>query len=96
METQGQGLTGNSAKETNSSNSSELESSTERIEGTPFLRRWEKENGYSFGLGNYRISEWYKTEKEMLKKLKEKDWDTIAGLIGVVVDATLKQNNLIK
>ncbi len=96
MEIQEQKPFGTNAKETSNSKSSELETKTEKIENTPFIMRWEKENGYSFGLGNYRISRYYETETELKKELKKKEWTHIAGLIGVIVDATLRQYNLIK
>lgn len=84
------------ATKTNSTNSGEMETKTERIEGTPFLKRWHKNEGWSYGIGNYRISEFYNTEKEMMKNLQAKDWQTIVGLIGSMIDGTLKLHNIIK
>ena len=35
------------------------------IEGTPFMMRWEKEKGYSWGMAGIKIGEWKETEQEM-------------------------------
>ena len=36
------------------------------IEGTPFMMRWEKDKGYSWGMADIKIGEWRETEEEML------------------------------
>ena len=64
------------------------------IEGTPFMMRWEKEKGYSWGMAGIKIGEWKETEEEMLNDMKEITWEKILGVITVVVDATMKMKEL--
>jgi hypothetical protein len=87
---------GMNVEETDKQNCSELTELNERIENTPLMSRWEKDNGWSFGIVGYRVSKWYETKEEMLKRVEAKEWEDILGIIGVVMDATLKLNNLIK
>ena len=64
------------------------------IEGTPFMMRWEKEKGYSWGMAGIKIGEWEETEEEMLEDIKEITWEKIIGLVTIVVDATTKMKEL--
>ena len=64
------------------------------IEGTPFMMRWEKEKGYSWGMAGIKIGEWRKTEEEMLTDMEEITWEKILGVMTVVVDATMKMKEL--
>ena len=64
------------------------------IDGTPFMMRWEKDKGYSWGMAGIKIGEWRKTEEEMLTDMKEITWEKILGVITVVVDATMKMKEL--
>lgn len=83
-------------EETSKSNSGNIETITEKIENTPLLKRWEEGKGWSFGIGNYRLSEYFENEEDMLRLLEDKDYNTITGLISAMIDATLKMYNLIK
>lgn len=83
-------------KEQNNSQCSEMLTETKKIENTPFMQRWEKEKGYSFGIGIYRLSEYYETEKQLLTAVKKIDYNIIQGMIAANIDATLKMYNLIK
>ncbi len=76
--------------------SGEMTTRTEKVNNTPFIMRWDKEDGYSYGIGNYRISRWFDKEEEMLKELYKVGWNDINGLIAAMIDATLKIHNLIK
>lgn len=96
METQEQEHIGITAKEIDRQSCSKLEQTNERIEGTPFTIRWEKDKGYSWGMPPYRISEFYKTKEELEKDYKKKNWENITGAINAMIDATLKIHNLIK
>ena len=64
------------------------------IDGTPFMMRWEKDKGYSWGMAGIKIGEWRKTEEEMLTDMEEITWEKILGVITVVVDATMKMKEL--
>lgn len=64
------------------------------IEGTPFMMRWEKEKGYSWGMAGIKIGEWKETEEEMLNDIKKITWEKIIGVITIVVDATIKMKEL--
>lgn len=64
------------------------------IEGTPFMMRWEKEKGYSWGMAGIKIGEWRETEEEMLTDMEEITWEKILGVMTVVVDATMKMKEL--
>ena len=60
------------------------------IEGTPFMMRWEKEKGYSWGMAGIKIGEWQESEEKMLEDIKEITWEKIIGVMTIVVDATMK------
>ena len=94
MEKTGQKLPAENLEENsdNSKNYSEKELTVlnRMIEGTPFMMRWEKEKGYSWGMAGIKIGEWRKTEEEMLTDMEEITWEKILGVMTVVVDATMK------
>ena len=98
MENTGQKLSaentaGNSENKENSSEK-ELTVLNRMIEGTPFMMRWEKEKGYSWGMAGIKIGEWRKTEEEMLTDMEEITWEKIIGIVTIVVDATTKMKEL--
>lgn len=92
METQEQGLYGTNAKETNNTNSSknELTVKNSRIENTPFILRWEKEKGYSWGMAGYKVSQWYENENECLKDVKKITWDKIIAIASIISESIIK------
>ena len=64
------------------------------IEGTPFMMRWEKEKGYSWGMAGIKIGEWQESKEKMLDDIKEITWEKIIGVMTIVVDATMKMQEL--
>lgn len=88
--------TAENAKNQNNNSCGEMEYENIKVKGTPLIKRWEADNGWSFGIGGYRLSEWMESEKEVDKRIQEMNWNDIAGMIGAMIDATLKMNNLIK
>ena len=36
------------------------------IEGTPFMMRWEKVKGYSWGMAGIKIGEWHETNTKSI------------------------------
>lgn len=61
------------------------------IEGTPFVMQWSESKGYSGGIAEHRVTEWYKTEEELKKKLKGAsnkgiDWDLLTGVILILIE----------
>ena len=51
------------------------------IEGTPFMMRWEKEKGYSWGMAGIKIGEWQESKEKMLDDIKEITWEKIIGVM---------------
>ena len=66
------------------------------IDGTPFIMRWEKDKGYSWGMAGIKIGEWQESEEKMLEDIKEITWEKIIGVMTIVVDATMKMQELTK
>ena len=64
------------------------------IEGTPFMMRWEKEKGYSYGVAGIMISRWHETEEKMLEDMAEITYEKIIAIATIVVDATMKMKEL--
>lgn len=80
----------------NNNNSSEKEVTVlnRHIEGTPFMMRWEKEKGYSYGMAGIMISKWHDTEENMMEDLKEITWNKVIAVATIVIDATMKMKEL--
>lgn len=81
---------GNNVKETNSLDYSKGEQLIEKkmVENTPFTVMYTKEEGWAFGIAQYRLSEWKKTEAEVMKEIKGglKDWSLITRVIGIMIE----------
>ena len=98
MENTGQKL----SAENTAGNSENKESSSEKeltvlnrhIEETPFMMRWEKEKGYSYGMAGIMISRWHETEEKMLEDMAEITYEKIIAIATIVVDATIKMKEL--
>lgn len=60
---------------------------------------WDKEKGYSGGIGNRQLTVWYKTEKELMTKLKgvkngQIDWDLINLVTLTLIDIDRERTEL--
>ena len=84
---------GNSENKENSSEK-ELTVLNRNIEGTPFMMRWEKDKGYSYGMAGIMISRWHETEEKMLEDMNEITYEKIIAIATIVVDATMKMKEL--
>lgn len=78
----------NGSEEPNTNNppSSQLVE-TEPIKNTGFQIVGNAEKGYFVALGQYRLTTFHKDKKELLKKVKDKDWEIILALIGASIEA---------
>lgn len=65
----------------NHNNSKSLQINREIIPDTPFTIIGTQENGYWLTMGKHRITKAYKTKKEVLKQLNQKDWTIITSII---------------
>lgn len=68
------------------------------IPNTPFMGRYEKEHGWSYGIAGQRISKWYESEELMLKAMKKGgiDWNKLSAIIMILVDAEINRREIIK
>lgn len=57
------------------------------IENTPFMLVRSGKNEYSAGIGNSRVTAFYKTEQEVIDKVNQRDWTLITAVIGVMINS---------
>lgn len=78
-----------SAEETDKQNSGELITRW-KVENTPFTMVWEDGKGWMLAMGEYRVTEYYKTDDELETILKEKNWDFLTTVIAIIIEQTNK------
>lgn len=111
METQDIKHTSTDAKKANNFDFStnEITVKSEVIKGTPFVMKWMKDKGWSFGIAEYKLSEYYETREEALEKLGLKelkggeivrrtktgtDYELIVNIVGIMIEKYLKAKDL--
>jgi hypothetical protein len=65
----------------------------EEIEETPFIITGSKEDGYFARMGNYRLTEYYKTPEEVIDEIAPFNWKNIVNVICAVIDVNKKIEN---
>lgn len=84
--------TSTSAQDT-ANNSESLTIDREIIKNTPFTIVGSNKDGYWLTMGKHRISQAYKTKKEVLKYLKRSDWTLVTSvMIAFIHDRKLIDN----
>lgn len=68
--------------------------SDRQLEGTPFVIRWRADRGYFLTIGDTRLTEPTKTEKETLDRLHKEMYSMIAGMIVHIVKL-LKKDDIV-
>lgn len=74
-----------------------LQIERERIPDTPFIMVGSKKDGYCLTLGKHRLTQMHKTKKEVIKKMKAKDWNLLTSIMmAFVYDRNLIDKALTK
>lgn len=55
-----------------------------KIDGTPFNAVYENEQWFGL-LGNYRVTDMFQSEEELIRHVNEKPWNLIASLVHIAV-----------
>lgn len=94
----------NVGKSLNKENSSKLEvdprseitTTVERLEGTPFVCRWMADYGWAIGIGIKRISKFYESKEELMEWLDKMgmDWEMVAMMVDALVETRLEYNEI--
>lgn len=71
-------------KTTVNENQNNYNYSSAPIPETPFTMFYEEERGYCATLGNSAITEWNKSEKEILKQIPKTNWKTMTSIISAI------------
>lgn len=66
-----------------------------RVEGTPWQAIWDKERGWSAGIAEHKITDFYETEEELKKVLKgvhedgSINWNLMFGFVDVIMQKVI-------
>lgn len=77
-------------KETHNKKSNSL-ITHEPIEGTPFAITGASDKGYFLRLGDYRLTQDYKTTEEVRKILHTEMWDILIKVIAIILEKNTQQ-----
>lgn len=79
----------NNAGETHKENSPLIEHN--ELPNTPFHITGSKEKGYFLRLGDYRLTDIYKTEKQLFQQFEKQQWNIIMRMTGAIIERYTEQ-----
>lgn len=67
---------------------SEITTTIERLESTPFTVRWMLDYGWAYGIGNKRISPFFESREKLIEEIEKTNvnWNTLAMMIDALVE----------